>query len=685
MDNVIINSLEIVLNEKKEQIDLLKQKLFGKLYILKSEIEKVCDEISYFKNLNLDDIKDAGIIDSETFSMLCLYQKLQNSKISSMNLNDNQIMQLRNQLLECKQLIDIKINDLLNNNSNYTILLNQIEKIDKIYHQLEQRKPLTEEEFLFVCDLFKDDLYKLKELILLNTSLYEKIPEEKESIVKITELNEEELHDILEIYNLDINDLSLVSKKKLLLYGNISNIRNILDILNDNNIHISFKENGNKLVEILLLSNSSNILTIISNIKDDLGIEFNEYTLNELFKQYLTIPSIFVKGLKVYEKDRKNKTPKNSKETGETKDNLVFGGFNNYLLNRELFIHEGIDMKKVMSSCPSVLPESNRKIKNNLIKYNMYGIDKKSIYSTLSSLKAISPLEVLDQFLEAGFYDYITGCLTTTLKGINSEELYQLINARRSGLNDEQIFLTYEVGNTGITRKKRRLSILEQYDSNKLSGVEEYKQEKREDLDELLDEFVLISDEVLNDDLIKKMDRLFEKEENIYNINGVVISRYKVLRLYTLLLKHNMGSLENLKYVIFKNKIISKDEQKMINDLLNNTLVEKKTETKKSRPVTEYISISNPIVGKLVELLDDEFLDTQTSYIFDDIILNRQAIIGKLNAIFAYYREGQFDVFDNLVAAIIGGENLGTIKENKIKTILSQKIKNKINKNGFGR
>ena len=44
----------------------------------------------------------------------------------------------------------------------------------------------------------------------------------------------------------------------------------------------------------------------------------------------------------------------------------------------------------------------------------------------------------------------------------------------------KQIFLTYEVGSTGITRKKRRLSILEQYDSNKLSGVEEYKQEKRE-------------------------------------------------------------------------------------------------------------------------------------------------------------------------------------------------------------
>ena len=493
------------------------------------------------------------------------------------------------------------------------------------------------------------------------------------------------LKTILELYNLNINDLSDFNKRKLLLYGNINNIRNILDILKENKINITFKENASKFIEILLLSNGSNVLTIISNIKEDLGNKFNEINLNEVFKQYITIPSIFIKGLKVYEKELKDReVGEKISNTSPNKDNLIFGGYNNYLLNRELFINEGIDLGIVLSTCPSVLPESNRKIKQNLLKYHMYNINNNDLLKTLSALKAICPLDVIDQFIETGFYDYLLGCLTITLKGKNSEELYQLINAKRSGLSDEEMFLSYEVGNTGIRRKKRKLSVLGAYDSTGLSGIEEYHQVKREDLDNLLNEFELISDDVLNDSLIKKMDELFRKEDNVYNINGIIISRFKVLRFYTILLKNNLGNLENLKYVIFKNKILSQEEYKMVIDLLDNTL--KTKDTKKSkRPVTEVIYISNEYVKHLIELLDDEFLSNNDCYVFDNIIINRRAVIGKLNAFFAYHRPGNNDEFNKLFGAIIGGENLGSENENKIKMILLQRVQSKLKMNGIGR
>ena len=160
MDNVIFNSLETILNEKKVQIDDLKQKLFGNLYTLQEEIDKVIENIEYFNDINLEELKNVNIIDEDIYLTLCLYKKLYNSKISSMKLNDNQLIQIRNQFLASKKLLMEKIDYLLNNNTDYINMVYQYEKLNNIYHQLERKEPLNEEEFVLLCNIFKDDLFK---------------------------------------------------------------------------------------------------------------------------------------------------------------------------------------------------------------------------------------------------------------------------------------------------------------------------------------------------------------------------------------------------------------------------------------------------------------------------------------------------------------------------------------------
>lgn len=54
-----------------------------------------------------------------------------------------------------------------------------------------------------------------------------------------------------------------------------------------------------------------------------------------------------------------------------------------------------------------------------------------------------------------------------------------------------------------------------------------------------------------------------------YNFNGVIISRYKVLRIYETLIKNHMaGTLGAIKYAICKNSILTEEQYRNIEDCL---------------------------------------------------------------------------------------------------------------------
>ena len=69
----------------------------------------------------------------------------------------------------------------------------------------------------------------------------------------------------------------------------------------------------------------------------------------------------------------------------------------------------------------------------------------------------------------------------------------------------------------------------------------------------------------LNNYFIKKLDENYIYDEFSYDFHGVIISRYKVLRYYEMLIrKSQAGTKEALLYAICKNSILNEDEYNKI-------------------------------------------------------------------------------------------------------------------------
>lgn len=66
---------------------------------------------------------------------------------------------------------------------------------------------------------------------------------------------------------------------------------------------------------------------------------------------------------------------------------------------------------------------------------------------------------------------------------------------------------------------------------------------------------------------IKKLDQQFKYDDLRYDFNGIIISRYKVLRYYELLIRRSQGDrINSLMYAICKNSILTEEQFRQIEE-----------------------------------------------------------------------------------------------------------------------
>ena len=682
----ILNIIEDILNKIQTNIDTLEEKLIKPYLEEEDSINVVIKNPDMIKDFDLEKLKKHIEIDDSLFKELVLYKKLASRKNKLLNLLEDQKILLKQKFIDFRNIIVLERKDILNNNQEYNNLKTTYAKLLGIFKKIKKGIYIDNDElkFLFELDNIRNDLNNMKELILFNNKLYEDSINFEEEVVDFSNLDINEVKDLFRKFNLNFNDLNNNSQQKILLYGNILNIKSILKVLSDSSIKINLKEYGDKFVEILLLSNSSNVLTIIQNIKKDLNSE-DLIELNKMFTNYLSIPAVFIKGLKTFEKtntrkgrnkpvERKPKTDSRDKLKEENRHYIV-GGFNNYLLNRELFIQEGIDINKAIEICPSIFSEPHRNVKLNLLKFKMYKVNMKTLHNTLSAFRASYPLDIIDMYIEGGFESYILDNLSIIINMGAVDYLYQMLNAKRSGYTDDQIFVYRKLGEEGQVKKTRRASNLLAFAKDHLSNEDEYKQSENPKLELLFQEFSPINEKIFKTDYIKILDNNFLLNDRTYDINGIYISRYKVLRLYSILLENGINDLETFKYIIFRKKIINVLEYKTLSSILDKVLGRNQDNQANSK---EFENLNDPnfYIDKFIKMLDDYFTDKNNPllYKFNTVYVERNKVIQRIYLFFGNPINIQENYFKLLSGAITYGLDNKEIEI--VNQALEEKIKN---------
>lgn len=614
-------------------------------------VDNIIENPDSLANFELNDLVDNNIITIEELakSPLSRYKKYAKSKFLQLTSENKE--EIKNYFNSYKTIILARINE------HETILNSKIKPINSLILKIQNDEKIDKTEFLEYSKLLKENITDaveyinfLKKLSLFVCSIYEKQLQEEDNIIKITNLERSDLEKLFQEFNLDLNNLEEKDQERLLTYGNLNNIRSILQVLKENGIVFNLKLYSKQIVNILIASTQSNVLYIINTIKADYENQ-EGFDINYIFNKYIrNIHTIFTGNEKKLERKKvKDKEPKNPTEPpipGGPNDTIL-GNFANYKTNREYLIEQGANISIVASKCPDILTRSSKTLKRSFEALLSYGIKKESIFNTLSSLLTSTPLDVIDQYIEAGFYEYVKDNLTRVREGVNPKILYQMINAKKSGKKSDEIFGTY----TGVKREGLHIksAVLSEFLDNELLFEPEYHDEDLESMYKDIDFSNLrtIDELVYNNPFIKILEENYKQDDYTYKFNEIIISRYKVLRYFAILLKHGYNNFTALKYAVFKNTIITKNEYDVILEGLNRLL-------KIKNPIEEEIP---QIIYQnfFIRFLDSNFLNLEDNknYNFNGIVVSRDSVIRN----FANYfirKEVMPNPLETLRRAIIG-------------------------------
>ena len=324
------------------------------------------------------------------------------------------------------------------------------------------------------------------------------------------------IENLFKKYVYDLKYLNEEEKEELLTKGNVEEIKNILQQLSENKLTFYKKENF-PIVKILLNTNLKIVETIINLTKQQiLSEEF-------IYKNY----SIF-----------------------------FFEIFNNLIKNIELLKQKKINLKNI--NIENILLEENKKLEENLTILEQYNFPTNNLTS-FEILQNIETIKYLDIFIELELYDYIKenpNIINQDCKSIiNKLLLYKQlgIDIKDKELLKNIINNTFKIGNTVIDDE-----LLEEYIENQTIFY------INEEINEILEKTKVTPINKNNE--IEELEKYIQ-DDNIYNINGIIISKNKVLRNYQTLIKNNdIDKKEILLNSIIYNSNLTEQEINIINN-----------------------------------------------------------------------------------------------------------------------
>lgn len=447
-------------------------------------------------------------------------------------------------------------------------------------------------------------------------ALTEDVPDTNEDIevidvVNISNINVEDVQALFSKYGYDIHSIfDDEDIDRIVKYGNLQNMEEILIAIKEIKLNDD-KKQSSKLSNIFVLSNGEIVKTVLDNIKADSKANFssNNYSLSEIFNSYLGFYPLFIKGNKSFDKVN-GKGPGGDGPINES----VTGSFGKYLAIRNIIKSEDndADINAMIERSGSVFVQcSARSFKKRLEKFKLYGATKDNYFGTLSCFLGNHSLDIIDVFRELGHDKYLfKGGFSTTCRRVDNinmtlsliklynkrgesiyfrepdgdkRKYYKLkgyISTPKSGSKGGMILAgdTRDMLDMGLIVKTSDIAFPKRNGEkgvilSELGRFENYCNRYYEENVTKYDEYDRIISDNENDNItsmslnniyIRELDDAYKVSEYLYDIDGVMISRFKVLRVFETLLSNRLGNLDGLFVAITRNSILTKDELERI-------------------------------------------------------------------------------------------------------------------------
>lgn len=497
--------------------------------------------------------------------------------------------------------------------SNNDRMNNHIEKMKELREKINSNN-IARDDFSYIYNFCKvlgiDVVDFMQEYTISSLSpLYDQVGTiEIEPVAEVLEENDAELSsdDLINLfarYNCDFNALKEKKQKELLKYASLDNIEGILETFKNYNINLGEEYNNGtifteipSLIDLFIYTKAADVRKTLENLEN-----FNLLSsMTSLVESLKTIDK-FIPRKKKYKKKKKTCEGGNggnsiSGKLEDFKNNLVYfyTEFKGSILKINPSMAED-EIKKlfaitVYNKCAYIFSESYEANLNRIEILKRYNIGKNTYLSSLSSLQGAKITSSFDQLIEVDCYNYLCDNISI-VKFDNVKRL--LINAKQI-LNIDNEFLFSEKKNHHILRirdKKlvcNRSDIVRAFENASVSPTiktsASYIKEENKELFKQLDEVVKDEFNDTEEDFFKNFDynknvveskgfEYFDKLSDfidsnnplIIRIDGIPVSRIKLLRVYNIFNNHSMpDSLDKLMYAITFNSHYTKEQVEII-------------------------------------------------------------------------------------------------------------------------
>lgn len=525
-----------------------------------STLEMVLKYISKTNQLSTEEI-------SFLTSFINMPEEMKNFKKKQWGLGEKQkqiLLQIQKKIVDAKNTLSKEsIEQLENLLKQYKILqskleqndMNLITEVDFVSTILNANQvPFDKQLKIF------QEINQINEEIFHNYSLsFTDVSEEmmlSEDDLIETNMKEEELDTIFKKFDITWE----YSKDKLLKYGNSQKIEQMLIFLKNNNLTFIFQ-----LPEILV---KTLLFTTIEQLEELIEVSIkNQVDFHVLLKKQPTIFFPTIKEKRINLEKRKNNNKKNT---------VFSGSLNNYLNNIKFLKEHDLSIEEVFKECPSFFVKNSNTVALVYSRLESYGIRFKYPDGTLrkgfSVLGTLDVLDKLDIGIECDSYEYYQENISRLIDP--SLNLYRVKLAKNRGVSKEEIFKEHTSinGHIGIClpsifwdKQAETFGVLPVDTFQKYHAIK-VTVPYQDFYDGVINnsENDTISDIALQDYLIEQVEELYRVPNNplIYNFNGVIISRLKVLRYYQTLISNPeiTSSKDILMYAITKFSMLNQEE-----------------------------------------------------------------------------------------------------------------------------
>lgn len=554
LDQNLSQKIELLENLKNDVNEITKadmnqvNEIIDAFFITQEEKDSMKKELDIIKavlTLNQTEKTNYTLLPNQLTIMTSFIEKLEeyiekkNLEKQSIDPEYNHIMQLTK---EYKELLSQ-----LKNPKN-TTLITDIDTILKLFQEVQ----ISEEEkqaILLSLIKYNQEVIKIKE---------------KEVHIQNKKITPREIDILLQKYGYSYHKLEKKYQTKLREEGNRKKIDDVLATMQKWDFSkIDEEKEGLLLISYLLGSNKENIEKI-TKMAQERGI--NITNIEKLVGAFISTNYLY---------DGKYKI--GSKEDFEK--------------NVSLLSEHGISIPFIAEKQKDILLLPTKRLEENLEWLECYGLHSKInetalLDDYLSALRSKNIPEIIDLWMESHplGLEYIRSNLNAL--AYNRKDslllLYKLHKSKEEG-NASAFRLIMANGVKKLHMKKAIASNTIEYQgifdiesAKKVTGQMEPHLEKEEEYEKQAKESIHhpISEEIFQNSIIISLNRFNDaKETLLYDINGIKISKLKVLRIYNALCKNNLGNtLDAILYAICYQTILTTEKYEELKNTIKQTI-----------------------------------------------------------------------------------------------------------------